>query len=219
MIERVITMTIEIKTTTADDISVVNEVLNFNCSHLPKEKIFSGASWVVPLAVSADALLLVTQFVFELIKQKLSGYTVWLLVGTATWQPDTRIVRHTKLWNSLKSRGVEISHVSSLQEVTVEGGGKVKFFGAAKLSDLSIPSVVKILLEERCTYISAVPDPIAIQGLLELGWSGDFDDDFELINYLGRNDGLIFKKLGEFDDLERGLAVVGTSMVVNELMK
>ena len=207
-------MTTDIRVASAADLTIKNDVMSM---HVPDGIALAGVSWLVVGSSASEALLSVLRFVYSLIGKKLTGYKLWLLVGNSAWQPDTRIVRHHKLWGGLRARGIEVSHISNLQEAMLESGGKLKFFGAAQLSELSVVSVVKALSEERCTYLVALPSSFDPQNILEIGWSGEFAEDFNLIAYLLKSGAVLIKQLGEFDDKERGMVAIGQPEIVKLL--
>ena len=97
-------MTTNIKVATATDLSISNEVMNFRRDSLPENVTLAGVSWLVTNTSAYDSLLSVLKIVFSLIRKLLPSYEIWLLVGNSAWQPDTRIVRHLKLWDAMKAR-------------------------------------------------------------------------------------------------------------------
>lgn len=213
-------MTTEIRVRSAPDLLVANEVMNIRGVHLPECSTLAGASWSI-LSIGSfryDALLSVFQFVHNVIIKRLPGYNIWLLIGDSTWQPDTRIIRYYRLWGGLKARGVEILPASRSHEVLHESEGKLKFFGATQLSELSIGPAVKALLEERCSYVAALPNNLGIEYILETGWSGDLVEDSSVISFVAKNGGLLLRRLGGFDDEERGLVAVGQPELVRILL-
>jgi hypothetical protein len=159
----------------------------------------------------------VLRFVYDLILHNLREDKFWLLVGTSTWQPDNRLIRHKKLWGVLKARGIEIPDDSDKKEVMVESGGRVKFFGAVQLSENLLEFAAKAIVEERCVYLIASSEHSAINDLLNVGWTGDFRDDDYLRAYAAGHEIMLFKRVGEFDDREIGLAAVGTPSRVKKL--
>lgn len=211
-------MTTDIRVVSALDLFVDNEVMNLGRRHLPKGNTLAGVCWYVVDISACEALLSVLRFVYGMIGKKIPGYRMWLLVGNSAWQPDTRIVRYRKLWGALAARGIEISHASGMQEVMCESQGKLKFFGAAQLSELSVGSVAKVLLEERCTYVVVLPSSIGPEDILSIGWSGELAEDSEVIASLIKCDGLLIKRFGEFDDEERGLVSVGQPELIKLLV-
>ena len=213
-------MITDIRSASAEDLSVDNEVMNFRRAPLPESNTLAGASWSTLVISSSpyEALLSVFRFVYSLIEKKLPDYEIWLLIGDSLWQRDTRIVRYYKLWGGLKARGIEILHASHAQVVMLEAEGKLKFFGATQLSELSAGSAVKVLLEEHCTYLVALPRHLEPQDILGIGWSGRFAEDSSVIAYISKSGGLLLKRIGEFDDEDIGLAAIGQPELVKALL-
>ncbi|MDJ0657771.1 MAG: hypothetical protein QNJ40_26665 [Xanthomonadales bacterium] len=96
--------------------------------------------------------------------------------------------------------------------------GKLRFFGAVQISEFSIDAVAKALLEELCAYIAVLPDDFSPRGILEIGWSGRFFEDLPLLEGVSEVDGLLLKRIGEFDDQEWGLIAVARPPLVNTLL-
>jgi hypothetical protein len=211
-------MTIDIRVVSVPDIFVDNEVINLGRVRQQEGSVLAGASWSVVGVPAHDALLSTLRFVYGLIGEKLHNYIVWLFIGNSAWQPDTRIVRYRKLWGALAARGMEISNTFDKQEVMCESDGKLKFFGVAQLSELSIRSAAKVIFEERCTYLVALPSSTGPGDFLGIGWSGDLVEDSKFINGLAEYDGLLIKRFGEFDDEERGLVAIGRPELVKLLI-
>lgn len=217
MMKRVITMTTNIHAASALDLSRENEVINLGAWATGNYPTLAGVRWTVASSESYDSLVEVFRFTFGLIYRELPSYRIWVLVGNAAWQPDTRIVRYRKLWAALKVRGVEVKHAEDFYEIVKESGCRLKFFGTARLSELSIQSVVEVVLEERCSYLIVLPVNETPFELLEMGWSGDIDDLYLFAPFLFRKSGMAMRVVGEFDDAERGLVAVGPSEIVKIL--
>lgn len=211
-------MTTNIRVAIAPDLFVVNEVMNFHQAHLPENRILAGASWLATESSPFDALLSVFKFVFGSIRKKLADHNVWLLVGTLAWQPNTSIVRHHGLWGALRARGLVLLNGSQYEEFVLESEGKLKFFGATKLSEDSAEGAVNILLREPCTYLIALPGDLSPRDIIEIGWLGSLADDSKIIDYIDATDGLLLKQIGEFDAHERGIVAVGQPRIVNTLL-
>lgn len=218
MMKLAIIMITNIKTISAMDLSVHNEVVDISYKRLPKGNVLAGISWSVVSSPAYEALLSTLRLVYSFITKKFSDYGVWLLVGNSAWQPDTRIVRYRKLWSALEIRGVKVSHTWHTQEIMHESEGKLKFFGATQLSELSVESTVSALLEEPCTYLIALPSEVWPKDVLKAGWSGNLKDDHVVIEFLFESDGLLIKRFGEFDDREKGLIAVGPLKVIKHIL-
>ncbi|MGE0331392.1 MAG: hypothetical protein AB7P37_11925 [Ramlibacter sp.] len=211
-------MTTSIALARAQDLFTDNEVVDFKQAKALPQIGVAGASWVASGASLHETLSLVLKFVLSLVKDRLPSTEIWLLVGTRAWQPGARVVRHYKLWDALQQRGIKIPNGSQLtEEVVVESKSGIKFFGAAKLLEFAAGDVAQVLLAEHCTYLIAVPADFSIHAVLRVVWSGDLQIDSELIGLVAEADGLLLKKLGEFDDPERGVVAIGRPRVVNAL--
>ena len=201
-------MTTEIRMLSADNVFLDNDVINFSRSAAQDECGLSVISWSVE-GHGGDALLRVFKPLYKLFEKKLPEYEIWLLMGTGSWQPDTRITRYRKLWGGLKLRGVEILHGGKFKEVISEGDEGIKFYGAVSLSDLSSASVVDAILSERCSYIACCPKEFDIESVLSIGWTGNVVDDLGLICHVAASNGFILKSVGEFDDVDWGFVYLG----------
>lgn len=217
MMRQETTMTTEIQVASTPDISLSNNVLKLKGPSLPRVQL-AAISWFTTKQPALEALQLILRSVHRRIKSALPEYTTWILVGNSAWQPDNRVVRHHKLWGALKAQNVEVPPPGRLAEEVVEAEGKLKFFGAALVSDLSIGLAARLLLNERCTYLAAVPDSFEVQQLLPVGWTGQLEQDLVLLDHLSACGGLLFKRMGEFDDLEKGVVAIGSSALIDRLL-
>jgi len=91
----------------------------------------------------------------------------------------------------------------------LEKMGKIRFFGAKVISELSIKSVIKVLSKERCSYLLALPEGTDIKKALISGWDVLDGFDKNLLQYVIDNKALLFKIVGEFDDVENGFVGLG----------
>lgn len=210
-------MTTKNKFVWVDDASRPNEVFNLGNINLPSSYALGAAGWLTDASSPYDSLLMILRTVCDQIQSRLPEYKIWFLAGTSAWQPDSRIVRHRGLWGALKARGIELGHSPDEPEVILESDGKLKFFGATLVSDPALAAVTKALLEERCTYLMALPVHISINKLVALGWSGRLREDVALLDNVNRTGGVIISKVGEFDDIERGLVAIANPGVLEKL--
>ncbi|WP_434704942.1 hypothetical protein J3P85_03565 [Pseudomonas sp. Z1-12] len=217
MMKSEIIMTTDVKVTSAPDLLVSNEVFNIRSARKREGGVLSVASFLTAGA-SSDSVSSVLSYLYDLIEKKFPDCNLWLFLGSSAWQPDTRIVRHRKLWGALRFRGYEIVGGSNSQEYIVEAEGKIKFFGALRLSKLSIETVASVLEAERCSYVAALPKGFDVQIALDKGWSGDVEEDLSFHYLLSEKQGLLFKKVGEFDDGERGFISVGLLEQISVLL-
>ena len=101
---------------------------------------------------------------------------------------------------ALRFRGLEVLGGSNAKESILETDGKIKFFGAIRLSAQSAESVVGAFFSEQCSYILVLPKNFEVRHALDMGWFGDVAEDPSFFNYICENRGLVLKKVGEFDD-------------------
>lgn len=210
-------MTTEVKIFSTPDISVDNDVVNIRSGSGKSKDVLSAASFLVE-STSSESFVFVLEFIAKVIKKSLPVYEVWLFVGSSAWQSDTRIIRYRGLWGALKSQGVEIPKLTDLKYITVEADGKLKFYGALRLSELPAQIVVdRILAGYRC-YIVALPSDAGVDITLSMPWSGNASEDLDYYCLICRKEGLLFKMVGEFDDPERGVVSIGSPNLVQELL-
>lgn len=210
-------MTTSVEISSTENIFCANEVMNFSGVSSARYEL-GAALWLTRGLSHIDAMTVVLQLVYEKILNSLNGSKVWFIAGNSAWQQDTRIVRHHKLWRALKARGVEIQQGSDTQEVLIEAGGKLKFFGATQLSCGSLQSAAKALVSERCTYLLVSTRDFNIAELLNEGWSGELRHDSNLLSCAFEHDVLVFARIGEFDDPERGLGAIGNPRILKKLL-
>lgn len=211
-------MTTDIQVVSAPNLSVKNSVMNFRDVAFPADVVLAGASWLTVGESPTEALRVVLQFLLEEVRRRVSSFSVWLLVGHSAWQPDTRIVRHHKLWGSLKARGTNVPLVGLQQEVLLESEAGLKYFGAVPCSEFSVESVVQVLLKEYCAYLVLAPNNLDVMKIVKQGWSGELSEDFSLLSSVSQYGGLVLRKVGEFDDKEWGILAIGRPSVLGALL-
>lgn len=210
-------MTTELRTTFTMDVSKENETYNINDFLVSHKFKIAAISWLLSSRDHLDARISVLRIIFSAVLTEFSSLNLWLVIGDSAWQPDTRIIRHKKLFKRLSARGVEITHADSFYEDKVESDGKLKFFGAARLSELAIESVVKVMNEEPCSYIIAVPRNFGVKALISVGWGSREAIDTNILLKVAEKEGMLFKMIGAFDDPDAGYVGLGSTGVVKRL--
>lgn len=208
-------MTTDIFIKSCPDIFSDNDIVKTGNSERPKGEL--AVARFLHEGVRERSLSFVLVFLFDLIKRKYPSHDFWLFVTNSSWQTDTRIVRHRRLWGSLKFRGFELKGCDLEQELLVIRDGEIKFFCATRLSKISLSDVAKLILEERCSYILAVPDGFDVNCALRIGWSGVMQDDLKYMEYVALSGGIILKALGEFDDPDSGFLCFGNPINIENI--
>ena len=209
-------MITEIKISRENDLSDPDQTINLNGENRCRLKL-SAASFVAS-AKPHDSLRAIFDFIHERVVENMPGYAAWLLLGNSAWQPGSRIVKYLGLWGGFKSRGIEVPQGSHSIVHTMERDGKLKFFGGIRLSDLSDGTILQAFLAERCSYVAIVPIDLDMEEALLIGWSGKISEDLMLFEYVAEGNGLLMAKIGEFDDLDRGVVAVGKRQVLDDLL-
>lgn len=211
-----IIMTIDIQVSSTFDVFTKNEVVNLSPSHTASRVKLGAASFLACVGMH-ESLTVVLGAVYDRINQVFPNYDMWLFIGNSAVQPDTRIVRYLRLWGGFKSRGFDLSFLSGSFENMIEIDGGLKFFGAVPFSKNSLAVVSDLIVGERYSYIAALPNSFDVRCALSKGWSGDISNDFDLICCACEKEALVLKKIGEFDDCERGFLALALSKNIGGL--
>ena len=194
-----------------------NEAYNLGEYHLNDGCAVAALRWSVASLNHTESKISVLKHVFHLIEKNTHSLKLWSIVGDSVWQSDTRIIRHKKLFKRLKSRGAEIDHASMVIEDCLENNGLIRFFGAVEISEASIESVIKVMNEETCSFLIAVPESFDVRPVISCGWNARDEIDPNLLAMIVRNQGLIIKSIGAFDDPEAGFVAFGSPSRIKEL--
>jgi hypothetical protein len=215
-----IIMITDIQVASAPNLSVENSIFNFGDVNFPKDFILAGGSWTTMDEFPDNLLKRILRYIIVIknIQTELSRYATWLLIGDSAWQKDSRIVRYHRLWGALKAKDIEIPPSDSSHEIQLESNGRLKYFGALRISQFSVESIAQILMRERCAYLVMVPENLEFIHEISDGWTGDLNEDFSLMVNISAIDGLLFKKFGEFDDREWGILAFGKSHLIESLI-
>lgn len=211
------TMTNDIQRLSAPDASMNNEVINLPGLKNRDGCVLSVISWLA-IGDIYSSLFRVYDYVIKEFKSIFSEVDIWLFIGSSGVQPDTRIVRYRKLWAALRLRGVEVAYGSDYKEVVQEGEGGISFFGAVRLSELSLESSVHAILKENCSYIVILPKGTEVEATLSMGWTGQLSEDLDFVCCVARLNGFVLKKIGAFDDNEWGCFCVGPVELARRLV-
>lgn len=210
-------MTIELEHTTTMDISKKNNTYNIRLGKPFEDIKIAASNWLLKSTDYFEARCEALKIISNIISLKTSDLQLWLLVGDSGWQNDTRIIRYKKLLKRLKSRIAEIEFPVGTPEKLLEHEGKIKFFAAVSFNQFSIDSIVKVLEEEKCSYIVAIPDNVEVNSLLVNGWHINNGIDLNILKSVVEKNGLLFKLIGEFDDQQTGFVGFGTPWLIQKI--
>jgi hypothetical protein len=162
----------------------------------------------------------VLTLILDTVRMVFPKYSLWLFTGNSAWQDDTRIIRHKGFWSFLARVLAGQAKPQEFYEEIVTAKGKLKFFGAMPISQLSIDSILKVLKYERTTCLIAFPRELddEVRLLLRQGWTADRVLDVPLLASIAQNNALLFRPFGEFDDREGGFYVIGELPSVQTLL-
>ncbi|MBD8614227.1 hypothetical protein IFT69_10895 [Pseudomonas putida] len=210
-------MTIDIQVSSTFDVFTKNEVVNLSLSHTASRVKLDAASYLASGGMH-KSLTVVLSGIYNRINQVFPNYNMWLFIGNSAVQLDTRIIRYRRLWGGFKSRGFDLSFLSDSFENMIEVDGGLKFFGAVPFSKNSLAVVFDLIMGERCSYIAALPNSFDVKCALSEGWSGDISKDFDLICCACEKEAIVLKKIGEFDDCNRGFLALALSENIGGLI-
>jgi hypothetical protein len=217
-IQQETTMTTEIKVRVTEDAFEKNDLIRVDRSAYGDAIALSAADWIACRTPQDEALSDILRSIYNAVCERMSGYSVWLLLGDSRWQNDTRIVRYRKKFNSLKAQGIDFETIQDRQEFMVERDDKLKFFGVVRLNQHALSLVPATMLPGSCTYILALPDGIPALPYAS-GWSGKFCEDSDLVKMNVERGGIIFQRVGYFDDLEVGFVALGKLHAIETLTR
>jgi len=208
-----------LQTTSTMDATTRNDTFNINDNFSPHVEKIAACAWFTNSRDHVESRILVLKEIFSLISSKSKNLNIWCILGDSFWQPDDRIIRYKKFFKRYKRIGVDLLHASNFIEQEVELEGKLKYFGAAKLSKQSIPSTVNSMIRAPYSYIIAVPQEFDIHALLSMGWDNrDLFDRGVLIKVV-ENNGLVLRAFGFFDDPESGYTGLAKPYLIKTLVQ
>lgn len=74
--------------------------------------------------------------------------------------------------------------------------------------------ILNAVLNERCSCLVALPDIYLEVNVLGAGWTGNAAEDSNFLYGVFEKEGVLVKKVGEFDDPHKGFLAMGRSRVV-----
>jgi hypothetical protein len=142
-------------------------------------------------------------------------YVCSLLIGSSTWQPNTRIVRYYGLKGAMERQGFL---TPPMEEIILETENKIKYFGISVIKNES-SWLPKILVGQPNCYLCVTKNPLGISNIPKTGWTGNYAMDLDFILNIAFAGGILIKRFGDFDDIERGLLMVGSSDLIEKMSR
>lgn len=158
-----------------------------------------------------DAQEMVLDWLMSLAQHQLSGVRHRLMVGHDSWQPDTRITRHHKLWASMMKR-VPLPSGQKSEEFLITGECGIKFFGYIDCDENQSATILSVLRSERaCTLVLPCTQDAKTTLTLSVrrGWNRMTAlPPSEFIQAACTTDLLVYAPVGDFDDRRWGCAII-----------
>ena len=153
---------------------------------------------------------------------RLPTVSMWLLSFHSTWQEDSLIARKVGFWNQrkLQKRYLPPLHRAELGLFKDE---KCRFFGAGSFGREDLSHVLEFVEEERqaLLVVSMGLEP-NLPGFVSCGFGDERRIMPPLLGrlaaYASREQFLLLRMFGEFDDREVGVDVVGAAQMVRKLL-
>lgn len=215
-----ITMTTDFDRHRADDLFVSNEVLRLPRDERLTGLNLAGALWLIRGQPPAQAHRLALDYVARRAVNHLAGHVLWLLACDSLAQPDSRIVRHRKLWGALKSQGLTVPDGRVLPEHVVGTPDGVRHFGAMQLGLRSFDPAVAVLHAEPASHIVAMRenDEPVVERLSANGWGRPpFGPSPDVISAVCSAEGVVLWPVGAFDDREAGAVAIDPKGIIDSL--
>ena len=210
-------MTIDVKVQFSQDALSDNRIFLLDRNAFPEGLMLAAAEWEAERLASRDSLGAVLELVKGRVSEVLGSYELWLLLGQSAWQDDSRIVRYRKLFGAMKLQGMDFGEGAETIEFVTEQGGKIKFFGAVRLTEENVSAAPKAMQAGSCTYLVAKNRNSDWRFPLSIGWSGKWNQDAELICDVVGNGGILLRRFGFFDDREIGLQALGPPDILKKV--
>jgi len=212
-----IIMTIEAQVLCSKDVFSENDVLTLDRQRFSANLQLGAMEWAVERDVRVDVFPMLFGAVLDDIGRHFGVHEVWLITGHSAWQRDTKVVRHRKLFNSLKMLGIDLEETCDRFEFLVEREGKLKYFGAARLASETVVAAGRTMTPRSCNYILVQPKGIGLGYLPAAGWTGQWNEDNGLVSDVTNRNGLLFQRVGFFDDPEVGVVAVGNPLTLKQI--
>jgi hypothetical protein len=199
------------------DLSIKNDVLR-----LPPSTevgcVLAGACLIADIDKSETQELMFDSLVV-LVQAKSPRARHWLLVGDDSWQPNTRIVKYNRLWRILAKR-VQLPEGLRSEEFMIQSEEGIKYFGFIECKDIESNTLIELLKTERsCTLLASMGTDLSeqLKSIARTGWSRTttFRPPLQILQMACQADLLVYQLVGDFDDREKGSALIGKASSID----
>lgn len=150
-----------------------------------------------------------------------SDWQYWLLAGHRPTQPDNRITRYRRLWNSLETAGISLPQGGYLEESLHVGDGGIRFFGAVRFTIDQVEAVHSVMVRTQAAIVFADGSNATsnVPALLKTGWKlTDMSPPEEILGTIVQSLGLVVDVYGDFDDPTVAVAAFGDAHVLRSVL-
>jgi hypothetical protein len=149
-------------------------------------------------------------------------YCFYILAINSAPQPDTRIARYRKFWGGLTAGGLRVPEGKEIASFVLVSDATLRFTSVLRVELEASPIALEVVeLERECHLIAVDGGNNAEKILVSLAESGWITDRWlpsvEVVRQVCAANGLVFWPVGQFDDRESGMAVVGRAALVDLL--
>jgi len=145
----------------------------------------------------------------------------WLLLS-AMELPDSRIVRHKKLWKSFVHPEMNLPKGERSNEYMIEHTDAVSFYGGILFDESELIQVAKLIGvgQYGCIMLTSNKND-EVNKVLQDGWGRPVPHGYgfpkEIINFSCLNDVFFLRPIGAFDDREWGAVALAQSTLIKNV--
>lgn len=194
----------------AEDISIKNDIYNFN-KLLPNVDGLSAISWEWPGYSRRKYGEQLLKEMYITINKNISD-GIHSMVQLVPEQPNTRIVRYKKTWGLIENSGVEINLFLKKESFTESGISGLVLTGYSYIPTSLEGEVQKLINLEEKLFFSNIPPEFDVDVVPQVE---------RLIKWLYsifNNDGIVFFLLGSFDENDAEVVAVGRKSVIDKIV-
>ncbi|MBT0731138.1 hypothetical protein [Rosenbergiella nectarea] len=194
----------------AEDISVKNEIYNFN-ELLPNVVGLSAISWEWPGYSRRKHGEQLLKEMYIAINNNISD-GIHSMMQLVPEQPDTKIVNYKKTWGLIKNSGVQIDLFLKKESFIDSGISGLVLTGYGYIPTALEGEVQKLIDLEEKIFFSTIPPKLDVDV---------FPQEKRLIKWLHiifNNDGIVLFILGRFDENDAEVVAVGRKSVIDKII-